>query len=196
MELAHTGDNGLAGLLVGIRFKSGIFLCQFYKSHGHLFLTGLGLRLDGNINNRIREFHRFQYYRMILIAERISGCRIAQTYRRGDITGIHLINLLAVVGMHHQDTAKAFTLALGAVIHIGAGFPRTGIHTEERKFSYKGIGHNLKGKGRKRLIVRGMSILFHILFARNISLDCRNIYRRGHVIHDSIQQHLNSLIVV
>ena len=74
MQLAHTGDDGLTSLLIGMSTEGRIFFCQLCKSLAHLVLTSFGLRLDCQLDNRFREFHGLQDYRMLLITDGITSC--------------------------------------------------------------------------------------------------------------------------
>ena len=49
MQLAHAGDDGLTSLIVGVGAEGGVFFSQLCQSDAHLFLTSLGLGLDGPI---------------------------------------------------------------------------------------------------------------------------------------------------
>ena len=48
MQLTHAADDGLSAVGIGVNLKGGVFLSQAPQRHPHLFLVGLGLRLDGN----------------------------------------------------------------------------------------------------------------------------------------------------
>src|SRR5690606_13254343 len=65
VQLAHTGDDGLTGLLVGTHAERRVFLRQAVEGDAHLLLVALGLRLDGDVNHRIREFHALQDDRVV-----------------------------------------------------------------------------------------------------------------------------------
>ena len=57
LQLAHAGDQGLAGLFVGLHLEGRILVGQLRQSDAHLLLVGLGLRLHGHLDHRIREGH-------------------------------------------------------------------------------------------------------------------------------------------
>ena len=46
VELAHAGDDGLAGLFVGERAERRILVGELLQRHAELLDVGLGLRLD------------------------------------------------------------------------------------------------------------------------------------------------------
>ena len=52
VQLAHAGDDRLAGLLVGADAERRVFLREALQREAHLFLVGLGLRLDGDRDHR------------------------------------------------------------------------------------------------------------------------------------------------
>ena len=72
MQLAHAGDDGLPGFLIGIGLECRIFFGKLDERHGHLFLAGLGLGLDGHPDDRLGELHGFQDDRML---SRRTACR-------------------------------------------------------------------------------------------------------------------------
>ena len=119
VQLAHAGDDGLAGVGVGVGLEGRVFLGQLGQGDAHLFLTGFGLRLDGDLDNRIREFHGFENDLMFLVAEGVAGGGVLETYGSGDVAGVNLLDLLSLVGVHLQNSADSLLLALGGVIYIG-----------------------------------------------------------------------------
>ena len=119
MKFAHSCDNRLARLLIGMRTERRVLLRQFRKGLAHLALSRLGLRLNGKFNNRFREFHGFQDNRMLFITDSITGCSKFKTNRSGNVTGINFIQLRTLIGMHLQDTSHTLFLILCCVQHIG-----------------------------------------------------------------------------
>ena len=195
MELAHAGDNGLARLLVRVGFEGRILLGELRQSDVHLLLSGLGLGLDSYADNRLRELHRLENDRVLLVAERVAGRGVLQADRRRDVTGIDLRDILAVVGVHQKDAAQTLALALGGVQDGFAGFDRAGIDTEERQTADVGVGHDLEGQSRERLgIVRG-AVLDLIRLGHRAG-DRRDVQRGRHIIDDGVQQLLHALVFI
>ena len=60
MQLAHAADDGLAGIRISRDLERGIFLRQTAQRDAHFFLVALGLRLDGNGDNRRGKRDRLQ----------------------------------------------------------------------------------------------------------------------------------------
>ena len=48
---------------------------------------------------------------LFVVAERVAGARVAQADRRGDVAGVDLLDLLALVGVHLQEAADALLAA-------------------------------------------------------------------------------------
>ena len=65
VQLAHAADDGLAGLRVRVDLEGRVFLHELGERHAHLFLVGLGLRLDGDRDDRLREVHRLEDDRLV-----------------------------------------------------------------------------------------------------------------------------------
>ncbi len=117
MQLAHAADDRLAAIWVGVNLERRVFLRQSRQRHAHLFLIGLGLRLDRNRYNRHRKNDRFQRDRMLLVANRIAGANVSQPHHRADVTRENFLNILALVGVHLQEAPDALMLLRARVHH-------------------------------------------------------------------------------
>ena len=195
VQLAHTGDDGLSGLLIGVGTEGRVLLCQLGKAQTHLLLTHLGLRLDGNTDNRLREFHRLQNDRMLCIAQGITGGGVLQAYAAGNITGIAGLDVFAVVCVHLQNSADALIISLYRVVNAGACIHGTGVHTEEAQLTYIGVGHDLEGERRKGCVVAGRSCLL-LLGIGVDALDVGNVGGGRHIVYHGVQQLLHALVAV
>ena len=194
MQLTHTGDDGLTGFLIGMSTESRIFFCQFCKSFTHLALTGFGLRLDSQLDNGLRELHGLKDYRMLLITDGITGSGELETNCCCDITGVNLFQLCTLVRMHLQDTSYTFLLVLSSIEYIRTGIQSTGIYTEVSKLTYERVSHDLECKCSERLFIGRLSLYF--ITVKVNTLNSRYIQRRRHILDNSIQKLLNTLISV
>ena len=79
-----------------------------------------GLRLDCDIDNGFRELHGLQDYRMLLVADGITGGGELEAYCCSDIAGVNLVKLHSLVCVHLKDTANTLLLALCCIQHIRA----------------------------------------------------------------------------
>ena len=77
--------------------------------------------------------------------------------RGGDVARVDLLDLLAVVGVHHQDAADALGAAGGDVEHARAGLERARVDAEVGELADVGVGHDLEGERRERLGVVGLA---------------------------------------
>ena len=144
VQLAHAGDDRLARFLVGVDAERRVFLRQAIERDAHLFLVGLGLRLDRHVDHRLREDHLLEHDDVLRIAQRVAGRRFLQSDRRGDVAGAHFLDLLALVGVHLQDAADAFLAALDRVVDRVAGIDDARIHAEEDQLADVRVGHDLE----------------------------------------------------
>ena len=195
MQLAHTGDNGLPGLFVGVSLEGGVLLGQLHQGNAHLLLTGLGLGLNGHADHGLGELHGLQDHRMLLIAEGVTGGGVLEAHGGSDIAGVHRLDILSVVGVHLQNTTHALLLILGGVEDRGAGVERTGVNPEETQTAHIGVGHNLESQRGEGLVIRGLA-LFLLVGAGVDTLNGGNIGRCGHIVHNGVQQLLYALVAV
>ena len=79
MKFAHALDDRLAGLFVGRNAEGRIFCGKTLQREAHFFLVGFGLRLDSELDNRLRELHALEHDRLHRIAQRVARRRVFQT---------------------------------------------------------------------------------------------------------------------
>ena len=125
----------------------------------HLLRAGLGLGLDGNADNGLREVHGLQNDGVLLVAQRVTGGGILQTDSSRNIARVNGVDVLTVVGVHLQDTADTLVVILDRVVDGGACVQRTGVHTEEAELTDIRVSHDLEGQSCERLVVGGDTIL-------------------------------------
>ena len=123
VQLAHAGDDGLAGLLVGVDAEGRVLLGQLGKTNGHLLLLGLGLGLNGNVDDGVGELDRLEDDGLVLVAEGVTGLGVLETNACNDVAGGALLTVNTVVGVHLEDAAQALLAVLDRVVNVGACAP-------------------------------------------------------------------------
>ena len=195
MELAHAGDDGLAGLFVGPGLEGRVLFRQLGQRDAHLLGTGLGLGLDGHADDRVGEVHALENDRVLFVAQGIAGGGVLQADSRSDIARIDGLDILTVVGVHLQDAADTLVLILDRVVDGGAGVQRAGVDTEEAQLADIGVGHDLERQGGERLFVGRDTRLF--LAGLGVgALDGLDVGRGGHIVDDGVQQLLHAAVLV
>ena len=116
MKLAHAGDDGLAGFLVGLDAEARVLGGEAAEREAHLFLVGLGLRLDGDLDDRLGEFHAFENDRRLGVAQRVARRGVLEADDGDDVAGEGFVDLLAAVGVHLEHAADALALVLDRVV--------------------------------------------------------------------------------
>ena len=195
VQLAHTGDDGLTGLFVSVGLEGRILFGQLCQRDAHLLVAGLGLRLDGNADNRLGELHGLQNDGMILITQSVTGSGVLQTDNSSDITCVAAVDILAVVRMHLQDAAHTLLAVLHGVVDSGTCLNLTGVNTEVCQLTNERVGSDLEGQSCEGSVVgRRTGLLFLSLGIH--ALDVRDIGRSGHIVNDSVQQLLDTTVLV
>ena len=124
VELAHAGDDRLAGLLVGADLEGRVLLGEALDRGAQLLLVALGLGLDRDLDHRGRERHRLEdrpgccrshSVSPVVVSLRPMTATIWPAPTRRD--------LLTLVGVHLVDLADPLLAALGAVEHLRCRSP-------------------------------------------------------------------------
>ena len=195
MQLAHTSNDGLAGLFIGVGLEGRILFGQLCQRDAHLLVTGLGLRLDSNADNGLGELHGLQNDGMILITQSITSGGVLQTDNSSNITCVAAVDILAVVGVHLQDAAHTLLAVLHGVVDSGTCLNLTGVNTEVCQLTNERVGSDLEGQSCEGSVVGRRTGL--LLFGLRIhTLDVLDIGRCGHIVNDSVQQLLHAAVLV
>ena len=132
---------------------------------------------------------------MILITQSITSGGVLQTDNSSDITCIAAVDILAVVGVHLQDAAHTLSSVLHGVVDSSTSLDLTGVDTEVSQLTNERIGCDLEGQSCEGSVVGRRTGL--LLFGLRIhTLDVLNVGRSGHIIHDSVQQLLDTTVLV
>ncbi len=123
----------------------------------------------------------------------LAGAHRLQTHGRGDVPRPHLADLLAVVGVHLEQTPDALLALLHRVVDRVPGLQHARIRAEERERPHVGVGRDLEGQGRERRIIRRgpggfLAVLQHTFYGRHL-------VGGRHVVDDRIEQRLNALVL-
>ena len=195
MQLAHTSNDGLTGLFIGVGLEGRILFCQLCQRDAHLLVTSLGLRLDGNADNGLGELHGLQNDGMVLITQSITSGGVLQTDNSSDITCVAAVDILAVVGVHLQDAAHTLLVVLHGVVDGSTSLNLTGVNTEVCQLTNERVGSDLEGQSCEGSVVGRRTGL--LLFGLRIhTLDVLDIGRCGHIVNDSVQQLLHAAVLV
>ena len=193
-KLAHAGYDRLTTVGIGRNLERRIFLRQLAQRNAHLFLVGLGLRLDCNRDYGCRKLDGLQHDRIVFVANRVAGSDILHAHARADIASVNLGDFLTLVGMHLQQTSDALAALASAVVHRVAGLQVTRVHTDKRQLADIWVGHDLERQRRERGVVVCVALYFRAR-VRILSNHRRNIQRRRQIIDDRIEQRLHTLVL-
>ena len=193
VKLAHSLDDRLARFMIGRNAERRIFGGQAMQGNAHLFLVGLGLRFHAELDNRLGEFHAFQDDRIAGVAQRIACRGGFHTRQSNDVAGKGLFNVLAVIGVHFQDTSDFFLLVLHRVEQC-ALLQLAGIDAAEGQRTHERIVHHLEGESRKWRVIGRWPAVFGFAVEQN-ALDGGNVERARHIVDNRVEQRLDALVL-
>ena len=120
MMFAHTADDGLARLLIGLGGECRVLFGEFGQCQRELVYVALCLGFPRNADYRLGEHHRFQNYRFVIDAYRISGAQLLEPDCGADITCLHKVYRVLFVAVHLIQSRNSFFLVCAGVEHIAA----------------------------------------------------------------------------
>src|SRR5262249_13443520 len=100
VQLAHAADDDLTGLLVGLDAERRALRPQRGEPHAGRLLTALRLRRDGGRDDWLREVHRLENDRLLLVAERVAGADPSEAGCRCDVPAIAFLDGFARGRVH------------------------------------------------------------------------------------------------
>ena len=115
----------------------------------------------------------------------------------GDVAGVDLLDVLAVVGVHHQDAADPLGPAGRDVEHTRACLETARVDAEVGELADVGVGHDLEGERRERLVVVGLAHRRAGLLAldRLGAVDRRHVERAREEVEHGVEQRLDALVL-
>ena len=159
VQLAHPRDDRLAGLLVGPDPEGGVLLGQAEQGPGQLVLVGLGLGLDGHVDDRLGEGQGLEHDRVVRVGQGVAGRGLLEADHGDDVAGEDGVLVLAVVGVHLEQPADPLPLGLGRVDDGSPLAQGPRVHPQVGELADVGVGHDLEGQGREGGVVVGGAVL-------------------------------------
>ena len=195
MQLAHTADDGLAGLVVLVDLEGRVFLGQLLNGQGQLLLVTLGLGLDGDLDDRVRECHRLEDDLVVRIAQGVTGGGVLQADHRVDVTGRCSLHRVFLVGVHLEQLAQTLLLALGGVDDLSAGIDLARVHPDVGELAEERVRGDLERQTGERLVGGRLADDLDVLLARRMADSRRHVQRRGQVVDDRVKHGLDALVL-
>jgi hypothetical protein len=128
-----------------------------------------------------------------MIAEGVAGGGGAQADGGGDVAGVDLLDLLALVGVHLEDAGDALLLVLGGVVDVGPGLEPARVDAEEGQVADERVVHQLERQRGERRRVGGLADDLRALERQAGQLGL--VERAGEVVHHHVEDLLDALVL-
>ncbi len=141
---------------------------------------------------------RLQPDRAVGRGERVAGHDLLDPDRGGDIAGVDLLQLLALVGVHHQDPADPLGPTGVHVQHARSGSQLARVDAEVGQLADVWVGHDLERERRERLVVGRVAARRLAIFGPLDglqTLDRRHVERARQVVDHRVEQRLHALVL-
>ena len=193
VQLAHTGNDGLARFFVRLDAEGRIFCSQTLQGNTHFFLVGFGFWLYGLGNHRLREHHALQDDRVGQVAQGFARGHVFQAHASSDVASANFVDFLTLIGVHLHDTADTFFFALDGVHHGVAFFQHTRINAHKGQLADKRVGHQLERQGRELLAVVGFAGDRVVVFVG--AFDISDVGRRRQKVQHGVKHALHAFVL-
>ena len=146
------------------------------------------------LDDGLGEVHLLKDDGIVGVAKRLAGRRVLAADQGDDVARARHLDVGAVVGVHLEHAADALALVLDRVEHRRALLEHARVHARERERADEGVGHDLEGERRKRLVVRRRARRGGLAVDERAG-DVVDVGRRGHVVNDRVEQRLHALVL-
>src|SRR5690606_32471505 len=182
-----------AGFFVGRNAERRILLCETRQRHTHLFLIGLRLGFHSLRDHRLGELHLFKQNVLTNVAQGFTGGDVFQPDHRSDVACQNFLDFSTVVGVHLQDAANTFLLALDRVVDGFTCMKNARVDAHEGQLTDERVGHQLERERRELRVVigrqaDGVAIVVH-------ALNRGNVHGGRQVVDDRVEHALNALVL-
>ena len=144
MQLTHTADDGLLGLLVNVEAESGILTHKAVHGLGEGIGVAGTLGLDAERHDGVGDVHGAQGVRKATVGEGIARSAV-NTEDGANLTSTDLVDVLHFIGVHTDDTGNADLLVAAGVVEVGALLERTLVDTHVGELAVR-VLFELEGK--------------------------------------------------
>ena len=192
MQLAHAGNQRLAGLGVAVELEGRVAAGEHLQGREQLVAVGGRLRLDRHADDGFGELDAFeQHGRSVGVAERVAGLRVLEPDRSHDVAAGRPLDLLAAFGEHAEELGDIFLLVATGVEDARAGLEHAGIDADEVQVGV-GLGDDLEDEGAEGLAGGALAADDFFWFFRFVAGDRGNVERGRQVIADGVEHGLHA----
>ena len=150
VQFTHSLDDGLTGLLVEFGAEGRVFFSELLNREAQLFLVSLGLGLDRNLDNGLRESHRLEDDRLSRVAQRVPRSGVLESDDGVDVTSGHRIDRVFLVGVHLENLSDALFLVLRRVDDLFARIQLARVHANVSESAEERVDGDLERESRER----------------------------------------------
>ena len=193
VELTHALDDGLASLLVGVEAESRILLGELKESVGEFVHILSALWLDRDADDGLREVHRLESDRCILIAKSITSLDILKTDSSADVASVDAVERYLLVGLHLVETGDTLLLVRTSVEDIRACVDMARVDTDVGETTYERVSGDLEGEGCHRSVDRVLTGL-SLASVGVGALNWGKVERAGEESDDGVEKTLDTLV--
>ena len=189
VQFPHAGQNGLAGLGVGLNNQGRVLGGEALEGEPQLFGIDLGFGLNRDRDHRLLEGNRFEQDRLMLDRDGVAGRKVLETHDGDDVSGRGTLQVFFLIGVHANQTTNALAAFGARVKNRSPGLYVAAVQTDKGQLSGVGVVHGFEGQAGQE-IIRDLPGTFF----SGEGLARHGSYRRRKIVDHGIQERLDTLV--
>src|SRR5699024_1344349 len=196
VQLAHAADGGLPALVVQPDGEGRVLLGELVDGGAQLRLVGLGLGLDGDVDDRVREGHGLEDDLVVQVRQRIAGGGLLEADERVDVPRDGFVDRVLLVRVHLEELTDALLAPLGRVGHLLSRLDATGVDADVGELAEERVHRDLERQSGERVVLRRIADDLGTLVADLVPVDLADVQRGRQEVDDRVEHGLDALVLV
>ena len=189
MQFSHAGQNGLAGLGVGLNHQGRVLGGEALEGEPQLFGIDLGFGLNRHRDHRLLKGNRFEQDGLMFGRDSVAGRKVLETHNGDDVAGRGTLQVFFLVGVHTDQTANALAAFATWIKNRSPGLQVAAVQTDKGQLAGVGVVHGFESQA-------GQDIIRDLpgAFLAGQGLAGHRSDRRREIVDHGIQQRLDTLV--
>ena len=194
VELPHPGDDDFVGLKIGAHEERWVFFSESLQGDRELVSILARRRGHGDSDDGCGELNRLENDGVLSAADRVARPRVRKADDRSHLAGPQLVDRLAIVGMHLEESADALHLVTRRVVDLRTRPYHSGVDADVGELPHVPVGLHLEGQRSKRRIVARLANEFLVRLGGRADRRGK-VGGRGEIVDDRIKEASHALVL-
>lgn len=194
VKLENEGDDGMKGILVRIEEERRILGRKKIERNENILMVGIGIRIDRDLDKRIRELNEIKDKRIKRIEKSIESGGLIEERKGKDVEWERLIDVLKDVGVNMKNKEDKIKIEIEGVLKRKEIGKIERIDEGEGKRKKERIVNDIEWKNRKRWLIRrlkgGLGLSIEV-----DKIDGRKVGRRRKELKKRVEKRMKEKVI-